>query len=429
MPAPLHVRRGYPLSACIEMVDRNYPKLAEARARTDYYRGQLDEARFAPFSQWSLTAGVGVAPTVRGNAVYTPNTEVSLSTNLGLAYQANLSGFVPLWTFGKISNLIDAAEAQVKGGEHQEQKERLQVRLDVRKAYFGLQLARTSAKLLHEAASKLDDAIGRMEKDSDADELDLLKLRTFRAELDGRISEAQKMEAIALAGLRFLTGVVGSFEIDTDDLHSPKHQVGPVLRYLQAAKLYRPDINMARVGVEARKAQVALAQSRFYPDVGVALSAAYSRAPEVADQLNPFVRDDANYFRYGFALGMRWNMDFLPAAARLHQAEAQLEEIRSIERYALGGVGAEVETAYAEVEDATRREKAYGRAEGYAKQWMIQVTQGIDLGMQEEKDLVDPARQYALQRFSHLNAMMDLNVAISKLALVTGWDEIAPDGR
>lgn len=46
----------------------------------------------------------------------------------------------------------------------------------------------------------------------------------------------------------------------------------------------------------------------------------------------------------------------------------------------------------------------------------------------EEKDLVDPARQYALQRFSHLNAMLDLNIALSKLSLVTGWDLIAPDG-
>jgi len=59
---------------------------------------------------------------------------------------------------------------------------------------------------------------------------------------------------------------------------------------------------------------------------------------------------------------------------------------------------------------------------------MIAVNQGIAVGTMEEKDLVDPARQFALQRFSHLNAMLDLNVAVSKLALVTGWDQIAPDG-
>jgi outer membrane protein TolC len=125
---------------------------------------------------------------------------------------------------------------------------------------------------------------------------------------------------------------------------------------------------------------------------------------------------------------MRWNLDLLPAYARLEQASAQLEETRAIERTALGGVGVEIETAYAEVLAARKREQAYGRAEAVAKKWLIAIQQGIDIGTQEAKDLVDPAKAYAEQRFNHMNALMDLNVALSKLALVTGWDAIAPEG-
>lgn len=427
--APSH--RGYSLRRCLDLAEVNYPKIAEARAKTEYYRAQLDEARSAPFSQWNITAGIGLAPTMRGTSVYSPNTEVSLSSNIGLAWRATLEGFVPLWTFGKITNLIDAARAQVKIGEHEEHKERNQLKMDIRRAYFGLQLARSTVHLLNTAADKLDAAIDKLKHDVDAgegDEIDLLKLRTFRAELDGRLSEAQRLEAVALAGLRFLVAVSGPFDIDLNELRPAKHRLGPVSRYMEAARLYRPDLNIVRVGLEARRAQVELARARFYPDIGVALSGSWARAPEISDQLNPFVRDDLNFFRYGFALALRWNLDFWPAAARLEQAKAQLEQTRAIERMALGGVGIEVETAYAEAIDAERREKAYGNAESYAKRWMIAISQGIDLGTQEEKDLVDPARQYALQRFSHLNAIMDLNLALSKLALVTGWEDIAPDG-
>jgi outer membrane protein TolC len=425
------VRRGYSLQRCLDMADVNYPKIAEARATKAYYAAQLDEARTSPYSSWTITSGVGPAPSVRGNPVYSPNTEVSLSSNLGLAWRATLDGFVPLWTFGKITNIVNAAQYQVKVGEHGVQKERNAVRLDVRKAYFGLQFARAASRLVSMAASALDGAIDKLQKQIDSgegDELDLLRLKTFRAELEGRKSETAKGEAIALAALRFLTGAQGHFEIDSDDLKIAKHRLGPVSTYLTAARLHRPDVNMARAGVEARKAQVEYAKSKLYPDIGMGLSGSWARAPEVADQLNPYVRDDANYFRYGFALGLRWTIDFLPAAARIAQARAQLEQTRSIERFALGGAGLEVETAYAEVQDAQRREKAYGDAERYAKQWMIQVQQGMDIGTTEEKDLVDPARQYALQRLSHLNAINDLNVALSKLALVTGWDAIAPDG-
>ena len=87
-----------------------------------------------------------------------------------------------------------------------------------------------------------------------------------------------------------------------------------------------------------------------------------------------------------------------------------------------------METAYAEVVAAKKREEAYGRAEAISKKWLIGVQQGIDLGTEDEKALTDPAKEYAQQRFNHLNAIMDMNVAMSKLALVTGWDAIAPEG-
>jgi outer membrane protein TolC len=183
---------------------------------------------------------------------------------------------------------------------------------------------------------------------------------------------------------------------------------------------------MLRAGIVARQAQVRLSQAKYLPDLGVGVSAVWARAPEIADQINPYIRDDANYLRYGAALVLRWQLDLLPNAARVRQAEAQLEELRASERYALGGIGVEVETAYAQVKDAASREQAYGKAEKTARQWMVAIQQGIDVGTKEDADLVDAARQVALQRFAHLTAVMDLNLAWSNLALATGYDDLAP---
>ena len=41
---------------------------------------------------------------------------------------------------------------------------------------------------------------------------------------------------------------------------------------------------------------------------------------------------------------------------------------------------------------------------------------------------IDPAKAYATNRFNQLNATMDLDMAMSRLAKATGWDAIAPDG-
>jgi len=423
--------RGVTLRRCLELAERNHPNIWAARARLKFMRGQLDEARFAPFSEFVVSGGFGIAPTVRGNNLYSPNTEVSLSSSMGVAWRIGIEGVIPLWTFGKLTNLWDAAEAQTRVGEADINKQKNLVKMDVRKAYFGLQLARDSLALLSEATDKLDKAIEHLDREikaGNADEIDSLKLRTFRYELDGRKAEARRYEAIALSSLKFLTGEGDGFDIPADPSRVAKRQLGPVAQYLQAARVNRPEVNMLRAGLVAREAQVALARSKYFPDLGVGLSANWAKAPLVADQLNPFVRDDANYLRYGAALVFRWQLDLLPDAARLAQAKAQVEELRQTERYALGGIGVEVETAYAQVQDAQLREQAYGAAQKTARQWVIAIQQGIDIGTKEDADLVDAAKQWAQQRFNHLTSIMDLNVAWSNLALATAWDDIAPAG-
>ncbi|MCC6556813.1 MAG: TolC family protein [Polyangiaceae bacterium] len=418
------------LPAVLALADRNHPNILAARARLAEVRAQLDEAHYAPVSQFKLTGGVALAPTVRGNNVFSPNTDVSLTSSLGVAWRVGIDGVIPLWTFGKITNLWDAAQANVRVHAAGVEKERDAVRLDVRKAYFGLQLARDARALLADVRSPIKKAVEHLQEEVDREEgdpIELLKLQTFAAELDVREAEVQKFITVALAGLRFYTGVPG-LDIPDVPLQPPKHRLGHLARYLTAARLYRPELAQARAGMEARSAQVRLARAQLFPDIGIGVSAGLSAAPEVADQLNPFTSDAGNYFHYGAALVVQWKLDFLPQAARVRYAEAQLDEMAATERFALGGVATEVETTYAEVVEAQKRVDAYAKAAKYAKRWLVMVQQGIDVGTLPDRDLIDPAKAYATNRYNQFNATMELDMAMSRLAKATGWDAIAPDG-
>ncbi len=427
-------RRGRVLTLpeCLDLAEQNYPKVREARARLAMKQNKLWEAETAPWSDFKVTAGAGIAPTVRGTTVYSPNSDVALTSNMALAYQVGVEGMVPLWTFGKITSLWDAAKADIEVGRHDIKKEKNAARMNARKAFYGLQLARDSLLLVREAASRIDRYLGEFERrvrEGEGDDIELLKLKMQRAELDARESEALKGEAVALASLRFLVGVDAPVDIPDEPLLATKHRLGPMVRYLEAARLYRPEINMARAGVLARRAQLELERAKYYPDLGVVLAARLVRAEEVTDQRNPFANDGGNFTSYGFALGLRWKLDFLPQSARVAQAEAQLEEMRATERFALGGVGVEVEKAFAAAEDAWRRLDAWTRATQYAKQWLIKVQQGIDIGTFDDEDIVDPSKEYALRKFSQMSAAYDYNVAVAELAQATGWDGMLGEGE
>jgi outer membrane protein TolC len=419
---------GYTLERCIELTLRNYPRIQEARARLSYRRQQQLQSYSQPYSEFNVTGGLGLAPQVSGTALYSPNTDVALTSHMGVGWNIGLDAVVPLYTFGKITNLWDAAAGQVKVAEQDVEKEKNNVKQDVRRAYYGVQLARDAIALMNEAESRIDKYLGTLEKkvkSGDGDEVAFYKLKMNRADLTARHSEARQKEAIALASLKFLTGVAGDLPLPELPLTPVRRALGPLASYLSAARLHRPEINMARAGLTAREAQVRMEQAKYYPDIGLGLSARWAKAPGITDQQNPFVHDSINVLFYGAALVLRYKLDFLPNAARVAQAQAQLEELRATERYALGGVGVEVETAYREAEDAQRRLDAYSEAAAYAKKWLILVQQGIDVGTNDEEDIVDPAKEWALKRFAVMSATFDYNVAVGKLAQATGWDGVA----
>jgi len=415
------------LKDCILLAEQRAPQIKMASDRLAAAHAQLDEVKWIPWSQWSASGGVAMVPEIRGTSVYSPNGDISISSKLGTAWRIGVEGAIPLYTFGKIEHSTAAAKAFVDVALADVQKTKNLIRHDVRRAYFGLQLAHDGRYLLDYAKKRLDDAVKKAELDDEIDEPDLLRMKTYQMEVSARLGEVEKGEMIALAGLRFLTGIEkpAAFEIPEDSIAPPKKPLVDVLVYLKAASIHRPELKQVKAGILARTEQVEFAKSRMYPDIALGLAAGYANSPVITDQTNAFVVDHANYLRYGFGIVFRWNLDLLPAAARVRFAEAQLMEMRDTEKFALGGVGVEVENAYAVAKDASTRVRFYGEAESLAKRWVASITASIAVGTREDRELIDPLRSYLTNRFNHLQSIMDLDVAISQLSLVTGDESVA----
>jgi outer membrane protein TolC len=437
--APATIRpHQYRLDECLALADRNFPNLWAARARLAYTHAQLDEARWTPWFQWSAQSTFGVSPSLQGTVLYPQSTQFSrnisaLGNDLQPFFGLSISGVVPLYTFGKIQTAMEAAEANVRVSEWDMEKWRQQMRMDVRRAYYGLQLARDVTYVVDDAKSRLDKGIeGIKEKiakgDPNVSDVDRLRLQTYRQEITAQSLQAPKGEAYALAALRFMTGVQTSFDIVDDPLKLPDRPLVGVVQYLEAARLLRPDVNMARAGLVARKRLVEYNRAKLFPDFGLGLGADFLSTPSAVSQQNVWASDPFNHFYYYFGFGLRWSLDLLPQAARTQQAEAQLEETRSLERLALGNAMFEVEKAYADAVEAKTREETWDKAEHQAKEWISIVQDHIDLGTWDERLLMDPLRAYGNARVQHLYALMDYNVAMSNLALASGWDNAAPSG-
>ncbi|HSY24573.1 MAG TPA: TolC family protein [Polyangiaceae bacterium] len=425
----------YTLAECLALADRNFPNLWAARARLAYAHAQLSEARWTPWFQWSAQSSLGVTPPLLGSVLY-PQSTLASRNIVGLDglqpyFSFGISGVVPLYTFGKIDAANDAAIAGVRAAEWDMEKARQAMRMDVRRAYFGLKLARDSRDVVDDAVSRLDKAIAEIKNkvakgDPNVTEIDKLRLETYRQDVMAQSLQAPKGEAYAIAALRFMTGVETGFDIPDEPLRKPNRALATIVQYLEAARLLRPEINMARAGVAARKALLDYGHARLYPDFGMGLGADFISTPNATQQNDLYANDPYNHFSYYFSFGMKWSLDFLPQLARTEEAESQLEETRALERLAQGSTMLEVEKAYADVVEAKGREEAWNNAEHAAKRWIATVQDSIDLGTADERSLLEPLRVYGNARVQHLTALMDYNVSMSSLALASGWDAAAP---
>jgi outer membrane protein TolC len=425
---------AYTINECLLLAERNAPQIWAAKARLANAHGQYNEAKWTPFSYWNASSQFGYLPPIGGTPFYNASPYTLLYQGFGQgwapAFQLGISGQVPLYTFGKIDSVKAAANARVRVQEWDLEKQRQQIRADTRRAYYGLMLARDAQYIAADVLGKLNRAINQIttkleRSDPTVEEVDKLRLEFNRDEVLARVAEAKKGEAYAHAGLRFLTGVQSNFDIPDEPLKRPDVQIGPVVRYLAAARLFRPEVNMARAGVAARKAQLEWRRADLFPNIGMGLGANYSIAPSVDPQHTAWIGDPFNRFGASFGFGVQWGLDLLPKQARIEQAEADLEESRATERLALGGIAVEVENAYAAVVEANTREQNWDRAEHRAKKWISSTQDAIDLGTKDERFLIEPLRAFVFARVNHAQALMDLNVNLAELARTTGWDGLA----
>jgi outer membrane protein TolC len=412
------------LAALTQAAERSYPGLRAASARIRAARAQLDEAWVSPFFQSAITAGVSIAPEVRGSPIFSPDPQVPLDNPWQPILGVQIEGVIPLWTFGKLSAARDAARAGVQAAEFDHARVRAQLRHDVRRAYFALQLALDIRQMLGEglpairqAAERLDQQLA--EGDPEVDAMDRWRLAAALAEVEAREADARRLEDTARGALRILTGLA-EVRIPDCPIQAVEVELGSLDQYARGARESRPEVRMLEAAVRARQASLNVAEAGFFPDIALAYRFGTTWAPGITDQTNPFILDEANYTSVAAGLVMRWSLDLWGNAYRVDRESALLDDMRERSEEAGRGIELEVTEAYRAVEAAQRQVATWERGHRESRAWFVAAAQAREVGTVETRDLVDAVRAYFTARYSHLQAIHDLNVALSNLERTSG---------
>ncbi len=412
------------LAAMEKAAERNWPGIRAARARMRAAQAQLDEALVSPFFQSTITAGVSLAPEVRGSPIFSPDPQLPVSNPWQPVLGFSVEGAVPLWTFGKLPAARDAARAGIRAAQADRQRVRNQLRYDVRRAYFSLQLALDLRQMLDEALPQIREQANRLEEqlaegDEEVTELDQYRMEAALAEIEAREADAERLLASTRAALSILTGV-RDFTIPECPIEAVEVELRPRVFYTRRARSDRPEVRMLEAAVRARQAGLDFAEAGFFPDLALVYRFGTTYAPGITDQTNPFVIDQANYTSISAGLVLRWSLDLWGNAYRVDRANAELSDTMERSREAHRGIELEVTDAYEQARAAQRQVTSWERGRRATRRWFIAAGQSRDVGVVETRELVDAARAYLTARFSHLSAIHAYNTALANLERTSG---------
>jgi outer membrane protein, multidrug efflux system len=348
-------------------------------------------------------------------------------SDLGVFGRVEVNAVQPLFTFGRISAVGDAARAGLAARRLMVQDQVNAARQQTLQLVLAATLTRRILGIVADVETAMKDVDARMAKslkdnDGEVSTEDRYRLELFRAELAQGKADAERAMRLARVGLATLMKLPeSSLELKEDPFPEPGDIVPMDIAAARIeAEKDRPDLRALDKAIEAKQAEVHIAWAEQWPQFFIAGQFAYSRAPGRDIQTNPYVGDYANALTLYAAIGFRQNLSFFMLKAKEDKAEAELRVLRKQRDGLASGVDFQVEQAHADLVHALAKRKAARSALTAGKSWFRSAGLNFAVGVGEAKDLVDAYTGFVKTQYNEAQATYDLLVAQGRLDQVLG---------
>lgn len=335
------------------------------------------------------------------------------SSTVETGYQVGASQKLP-W-FGKRAVRGAAAAADASAMFHDLRDARLQLTQTARAAYFEyylvareLEINRANLKLTQEFRSTAQTKY----ENNQVSEQDVLQADVEFATTERRLLEFERMDRIARARLNTLLRRQPDSWLPPPPAHLADTKSLPAVEMLrQIAVSQRPDLAAISARVRSEQAAVELANKQFYPDTE--LYGRYDTFWQPADSQGPLRGQ----------VGVNMNMPIYrnKLKAAVSEAEFRLSQRQAEYRQKQFDIQYEVESAYAQVEEAQKalvlyREKLLPAAE----QMVATIRTNYDAGATTFLNLLTAQQQLLLQREQYQQTVAAYQIRLAELERAVG---------
>ena len=425
------------LETAIELALAHDPRIEEKKAFVRQAEALLQEAEGSGGVRYGVDSFLALATGVEGGffqngaesctSPCTPRDD-AYDFNDGLSLWAGLTFSIikPLMTFGRLENYQKAATQNIIVKQQEVELQRDNIRLDVVRAYYGYLAARDGRFLLEDTRKRLSAALELVEEWLEEDrgtvsQADLYALQSGLGLIDSFRAEAEGIEAVAMAGLKLLTGLQSeTIEFEDRRLRPVELPDLDIDGWIALALENRVEFKQVEAGLAARRALVEATRADKKPIVFAGIAGSLAYAPNRDRLDNPYIYDPFNHAAMSPLLGMRWVWESGAQPARVAQAQAELEALIHTASFARNGIPFQVQEQYYTMQAKFKSVAAMRSSAKAARRWMIAAYTDFEAGVDEADKILDAMQRYVVSYAAYLQNVNDFNNQVAKLKSVSG---------
>jgi outer membrane protein len=365
---------------------------------------------------------------VPGSTVNVPaQTYVVPEQNVKLMDRNLLSGsfkaFYAVYTGGLAGARIEQTRAGVAAAREERRKTDLEVAYDVKRAYYGVVLARQMVRVAKDALARMEGTLelteslykngsGRVKK------TDYLRNKSMVETIRSMVAEAEGQERAARAGLETAVEWIGPGDLDVADKEIAVADAAAVTvaASLERAYASNPDIGRVHAGLRAAKAGVDAAFAGHLPKLGVFANLLLLGNSYNAGMVTP---DNKRMWTVGFGVEVPLFQGFR-VAHEVGEARAELKKLEQQQTLLREVVALDVRRACSRLEQALAQRKATRDAFDAASENRELNTRAYQEELVETKDVIEAQLMEALLEAQHYKVLFDCVEARAALDFVVG---------
>jgi outer membrane protein len=335
----------------------------------------------------------------------------------------SFKAFYALYTGGLAGARIAQARAGVAVAREEQRKTDLEVAYDVKRAYYGVVLARQIVRVAKDALARMEGTLelteslykngsGRVKK------TDYLRNKAMVDTLRSMVAEAEGQERAARAGLETAVEWTGPGDLEVADKEIVVRDAAPVTvaAALEQAYASSPDIGRVQAGVKAARAGVDAAFAGHLPKVG-----AFANLTLLGNSYNAGMVTSRNkqMWTVGFGVEVPVFQGFR-VAHEVGEARAELKKLEQQQTLLREGIALDVRRACSRLDQALAQRKATRDALDAAAENRDLNTRAYQEELVETKDVIEAQLMEALLEAQHDKVLFDCVEARATLDFVVG---------